>query len=189
MRVKTNWHKGDKPRTVAQVASVVALVIWKVTEETVTHIQQDKFEIATHEQAFAMVEEFLAFFIQLADRVSYVRLGSDLRPPFMQALAKRIAETYEDNVLPRLGPPGEPGYKARFVAKLNERLVDYSGFDYADEPDYPVLRYLGNRIMEVMAKHDQSWIIDQIIEIEAPTALKQVQKALRELLDPDGMTL
>ncbi|MBS4095738.1 MAG: hypothetical protein KGZ83_02730 [Sulfuricella sp.] len=189
MRVKTHWHKDGKQRTVPQVASVVALIIWKVTEETVTHIQQDKFEIASQEQAFAMIEEFLAFFIQLADRVSYVRLGSDLRPPFMQALAKRIAETFDENALPRLGPPGEEGYKSRFIATLNQRLGDYAGFDYADEPDFPVLRYLGNRIMDVMAKHDQSWIIDQIIEIEAPRALAQVQKGLRELLVPDGMTL
>lgn len=187
MRVKTTWHKGDKPRSVAMVASVIALVIWKTTEETVTHIQEDKFEIASQQQAFAMIEEFLAFFIQLADRVAYVRLGSDLRPPFMQALAKRLAEVLEENAVPRLGPGVD--YKANFVAKLNQRLGDYATFDYADEPDFPVLRYLGNRIMEIMPKQDQSWIIDQIIEIEAPKALKQVLKGLKELLDPDSMTV
>ena len=55
MRVKTQWHKDDKPKTPQQVASVIALIIWRVTEETVTHIQKDKFEIASQQQAFDMI--------------------------------------------------------------------------------------------------------------------------------------
>jgi hypothetical protein len=41
MRIKSQWHKDDKQKTVQQVASVIAFIIWRVTEETVTHIQQD----------------------------------------------------------------------------------------------------------------------------------------------------
>ena len=189
MRVKSKWHKTDKPKTPQQVASVIAFIIWRVTEETVTHIQKDKFEIASNQQAFAMIEEFLAFFIQLTDRVAYMRLGGDLRGPVVQATAKRLAEILEENQLIRLGPPGEQSYQARFIALLNGRLGDYAMFDYADEPDYPTLRYLGNRIMDLMPKQDQSWIIDQIIEIEAPEAIKNVLKGLRDTLDPDSIAL
>jgi hypothetical protein len=187
MRVKTQWHKGDKPRTVPQVASVIALIIWRVTEETLTHIQQDKFEIASQQQAFAMVSEFLAFFVQLTDRVAYLRLGGELRAPLVQAVAKRLGEILEENQLLRLGPPEGEGYRARFVTLLNERLSDYALFDYAEEPDYATLRYLSNRIMELMDKRDQSWIIDQITEIEAPEAVKNVLKGLRDTLVPDSI--
>jgi len=189
MRVKTQWHKSAKPKSVAQVASVVALIMWRVAEETVTHIQQDKFEIASQQQAFAMIAEFLAFFIQLGDRVAYQRLGEELRPAFIQALAKRLGETLEDNQLPRLGPPFDESYPARFVALLNSRLADYATFDYAEEPDFLTLRYLGNRIMDVMDRKDQSWIIDQIIEIEAPEAVKNVLKGLRDLLVAEQITI
>jgi hypothetical protein len=63
----------------------------------------------------------------------------------------------------------------------------YALFDYAEEPDYSTLRYLGNRIMELMGKQDQSWIIDQIIEIEAPEAVKNVLKGLRDTLVVDSI--
>lgn len=189
MRVKSQWHKTDKPKTPQQVASVIAFIIWRVTEETVTHIQQDKFEIASQQQAFDMIAEFLAFFIQLTDRVAYMRLGGDLRAPVVQATAKRLAEILEENQLIRFGAPVGESYQTRFIALLNARLGDYALFDYADEPDYPTLRYLGNRIMELMPKQDQSWIIDQIIGIEAPEAIKNVLKGLRDTLVADSIAL
>jgi hypothetical protein len=189
MRVKSKWHKTDKPKTPQQVASVIAFIIWRVTEETVTHIQKDKFEIASQQQAFDMIGEFLAFFVQLTDRVAYLRLGGELRAPVVQAVAKRLGEILEDNQLARLGSPGEESYPARFVKLLNERLTDYATFDYAEEPDFPTLRYLGNRIMDLMGKGDQSWIIDQIIEIEAPEAIKNVLKGLRDTLVADSIAI
>ncbi len=187
MRIKSQWHKGDKPKTVQQVASVIAFIIWRVTEETVTHIQKDKFEIASQQQAFDMIGEFLAFFVQLTDRVAYLRLGGELRAPVVQAVAKRLGEILEDNQLARFGPPEDADYRTRFVGLLNARLGDYALFDYAEEPDYSTLRYLGNRIMELMGKQDQSWIIDQIIEIEAPEAVKNVLKGLRDTLVVDSI--
>lgn len=189
MRLKTKWHKTAKPKTATQIASVVAFIIWRVTEETVTHIQRDKFTIATQAQAFAMIAEFLAFFIQLADRVAYQRLSEEQRPAFIQALAKRLGEILEDNQITRLGPPGEESYPTRFVNLLNGRLADYAMFGYTEEPDFPPLRYLGNRIMEVMDKKDQSWIIDQIIEIEAPEAIKNVLKGLRDMLVAENIAV
>lgn len=185
MRLKTKWHQSAKPKTAQQIASVVAFIMWRVAEETVTHIQKDKFEIASQQQAFTMISEFLAFFVQLADRVAYQRLSEEQRPAFIQALAKRLGEILEDNQLARLGPPGTESYPARFVALLNSRLDDYATFAYTEEPDFPPLRYLGNRIMDVMGKKDQSWIIDQIIEIEAPEAIKNVLKGLRDMLVAD----
>ncbi len=62
-------------------------------------------------------------------------------------------------------------------------------FDYADEPDYPTLRYLGNRIMELMPKQDQSWFTDHVIGIEAPEALRNVMKGLRDTLVVDNIAL
>lgn len=181
MRVKAQWHKTDKPKTPQQIASVAAFIIWRVTEETLTHIQKERFEIASQPQAFGMMAEFLAFFVQLVDRVAYLRLGSEQRAPVVQAVAKRLAEILEENQLVRLGTPEGEGYQPRFIRLLNERLADYATFDYAEEPDFPTLRYLGNRILEWTEKQDQPWIIDQIIEIEAPEAVKNVLKGLREL--------
>lgn len=189
MRVKSKWHKTDKPKTPQQIASVIAFIIWRVSEETVTHIQKDKFEIASAQQGFDMIIEFLAFFIQLTDRVAYMRLGGDLRAPVVQATAKRLAEILEDNQLARFGTPAGESYQTRFINLLNTRLADYAMFDYADEPDYPTLRYLGNRIMELMPKQEQSWIIDQVIGIEAPEAIKNVMKGLRDTLVVDNIAL
>lgn len=189
MRLKTQWHRSAKPKTAGQIASVVAFIIWRVTEETVTHIQRDKFEITSQEQAFAMIAEFLAFFVQLADRIAYQRLNEEQRPAFIQALAKRLGEIFEDNRTARISSTEQESRPTDFIALLNDRLNDYATFTYTEYPDFPPLRYLGNRIMDVMDKKDQPWIIDQIIEIEAPEAVKNVLKGLRDMLVADQIAL
>jgi hypothetical protein len=189
IRVRSQWHnRADGAKSPRQVATVIASLIWRVAEEKVSHMQQEKFQINSKEQGFAMIAEYLAFLIQYTDRFVYGRVDEEYRAALIGAIAKRLAEILEDNQNAFLGSaPG--GYQADFINMLNERLADYATFDYENgEPNYPSRRFLGSKMLELMPPRDHSWTIDQVVEIEIPNALALLKKGLSGLFSEESGT-
>jgi hypothetical protein len=151
-------------------------------------MQQEKFQINSKEQGFAMIAEYLAFLIQYTDRFVYGRVDEEYRAALIGAIAKRLAEILEDNQNAFLGASPD-GYQSRFINMLNERLADFATFDYENgEPNYPSRRFLGSKILELMPPRDHSWTIDQVVEIEIPNALALLKKGLSGLFSEESGT-
>ncbi|MHB1592506.1 MAG: hypothetical protein ACYCTW_13420, partial [Sulfuricella sp.] len=171
IRIKTHWFKKDgQPKDPVETASVLAMILWRLADKFTINLSQADYDIITPQRGFVLLAEFLAFEVQYADRLAYNRIDDATRTAFIQALAKRLSEMMEENIL-EIAPNNDEAYdyKAGFIDLLNRRLVDYATFDLVDEkPGFATLRYLGNCIREVMEKRDQPWIIDQIMEIESP---------------------
>ena len=51
-------------------------------------------------------------------------------------------------------------------------------------PSFAFCCYFGNQMRELMPEKDRSWIVDQMTEIEAPDAIRALNKALSDLLAP-----
>lgn len=184
MRIKSRWHKSDKPKSMQQIASVMASIVWRVSQIALQRMRTEQYDIDPGPQYFAFLSELLIFLIQIADRIAYQRLDAAQRSEFTTALAIRVAEILDDNQGDLLGSLQAGSHKGRFIALLNELATDYAEFKYtAAGPDFAFLRYLGNRVMETMAKKDRPWVIDQIMAVEAPEAVASVQKGMRNLLD------
>lgn len=184
MRIKSRWHKSDKPKSMQQTASVMAFIVWRVAQNALKRMRTEQYDIDAGPQYFAFLSELLVFLIQIADRIAYQRLDAARRNEFTTALAIRVAEILDDNRSDLLGSLQAGSHKERFIALLNELASDYAEFGYTDTgPDFAFLRYLGNRVMEIMAQKDRPWVIDQIMAIEAPEAVANVQKGMRNLLD------
>jgi hypothetical protein len=184
VRIKSRWHRSDKPKSMTQSASVVAFIIWRVAQNALKRMRTEQYDIDAGPQYFAFLVELLIFLIQIADRIAYQRLDAAQRSAFTTALAIRVAEILDDNQGELLGSPQTGSYKESFIALLNKLASDYAEFKYTDAgPDFAFLRYLGNRVMETMAQKDRPWVIAQIMEIEAPQAVATVQKSMRNLLD------
>jgi hypothetical protein len=188
IRIKTNWFKKDgQPKDPAETASVLAMILWRLADKFTVNLSKADYDIITPQRGFLLMAEFLAFEVQYSDRLAYNRIDDATRNAFIQALAKRLSEMMEENIL-EIAPNNEENYdyKAGFVDLLNRRLVDYATFDLVDEkPSFATLRYLGNCIRDVMDKRDQPWIIDQIMDIESPEAVETIKKTMRGLLEID----
>lgn len=186
IRIKTNWFKKDgQPKDPAETASVLAMILWRLADKFTVNLSKADYDIITPQRGFVLMAEFLAFEVQYSDRLAYNRIDDATRAAFIQALAKRLSEMMEENIL-EIAPNNEENYdyKAGFVDLLNRRLVDYATFDLVDEkPSFATLRYLGNCIREVMDKRDQPWIIDQIMDIESPEAVETIKKTMQGLLE------
>lgn len=184
MRIKSQWFKDDKPKTAKQSASVIAFIAWRLAQNAVKQMRAARFDIDPGPQYFAFLSEFLVFLIQVADRIAYAQLEGTYRADFTTALVIRVAEILEENEDTLLGSPAERSYKSQFIELFNEESADYAtmGYDEAG-PDFAFLRYPGYRVMQIMIKKDQSWVIDQVMEIEAPQAVADIRKGMQGLFD------
>jgi hypothetical protein len=102
----------------------------------------------------------------------------------VQAAGKRLAQIVHDN-LREMGVTDDFDYQANFIDLLNRRAADYATFECApNKPSFPLLRYLGLAVRELMLESDQHWVADQVMDIQAPEALGFLKKTLDGLLDP-----
>lgn len=182
MRVKSRWFRSEEPKPPRQVASAVAFIVWRVAQNALKRMRNAQFDIDPGPQYFTFLAEFLVFLVAIADRIVHARLTPEAREEFTTALAYRVGDIFGENEAELLGADA-PGSRRRFIALLNERCADYASFGYGVEgPDFGFLRYLANRVNDIMPPKDQAWAVAQVMESEAPEAAAIVEKALRDLL-------
>lgn len=180
VRVKSKFHRQDKPKSIETVAEALGFNGWKIAKKTVDQMYSEGFNFNTKAQILDVVGEFVAFMIQIADRLAYERMSDENRQRFITAMASRIINTMVESLNENLG---EGDYKGPYIEKLNQRLDAYSEYSFADgQPSYQALRYFGKCVDEVMGGADNKWVIEQVIEVESPQVIKTLTKNMDELL-------
>ena len=178
--IKTRWRNKKAPRTPDELASVIGANIWKISIEIFKHLEKDGFRFGADRQVTAIITEFIAFLIQLTDRAVHGRSSDAERATLINAVAGHLARTMENNQLDLLGP-GD--YRAPFIQTLNDRFEDYAQFDYVDrDPGYACVRYFGSKVSEAMANSDNKWVLEHMMEIEAPEMVRCIKKLVDEIL-------
>jgi hypothetical protein len=188
IRIRSQFHRGAGERTITELASVIAMLGWKLSQEAIRRMRAAQFDIDIGRQYFDFVCEYLAFMLHAADRIAYRVLDAEKRVAFTTALALKFAEVVEDNRDMLIAEP-DPGHsRHHFIALANLRGADYADFAYdeKDGPDFGFRRFFGSRLLEIVPEKDHAWVIDQIMEIEAPEAVKALEATLAGLFAPPG---
>ena len=177
LRIKTTWFRKDAGRAADETASVLALNFWKMANKSVDDISKANFDIIDIGRGFGLIAEMSAFMIHIGDRMLYGRVNEDRRTALIESTGVHLAEHVETNIRDFLND--ERDYQAEFLDFLNRRTEDYETFEFPpEEPNYAIKRYLANVIRERMQGADKTWILDQIIEFQAPEAIETVQKLI-----------
>jgi len=185
LRLKTVFFKNAGGRSTAEIASVLASTIWRLSDEVVANLSKWDCDIVTPERGMKILGEMSAFLLHMSDRLAYRSLAEAERARFIQAAGQRLAEIMQDNIRAMVGDDGFD-YKANFIDLINRRAADYASFECTPEkPGYPILRYLGLAVREHMLESDQPWVADQIMDIQAPEALGMLKKTVDGLLSPE----
>lgn len=179
VRIRSRFHAGGRERTLAELASVVAMLSWKLAIDSIKRMREAKFDIDLGRPYFDYVCETMAFHAHFADRVAFAKLAAEQRAEFTSALAKRMAEAIEDNA-DMLLTTSEPGACRRhFLEVFNAAGADYAEYGCdAKGPDFGFRRAYAARVREGMPEKDKNWVYDQVMEIEAPEGVKAIQKTL-----------
>ncbi len=181
MRVKSRWNKPGKAHTPEAIASVLSAAAWKIATHSVLEMEGGGLQADTQLQRLTVIAEFMAFLVQVADRLAATRMDVEERGHFINALGVQVAELMAGNLADLQGP-GD--YRASFIDTLNERMSEYAefGFSEVSGPDIGFLRGLGQHVTAAMGTRDQRWVLEQVMEVAAPEAVETFAKAMRNLL-------
>ena len=178
--VKTRWrNKGA--RTLADRAGVIGANVWKISLEIFKHMEKEGFRFGSDRLVTVVLAEFIAFLVQLVDRAVYAKLCEADRATLIGELARHLAVTMENNQLDLLGP-GE--YRKPFIDLLNARCDEYASFECpGGAPGFPSLRFFASKVSEAMASGDNKWVVEQMMEIEAPEMVRLIRMLVSETVD------
>jgi len=169
-----------KEKTMVELAGVISFNIWKLTREMYTNMEKEGFHFGEDEQVIDMFIEIIAFMIQVGDRTVYGKLTEEQRSEFVTAMALQLTDMLDTNKRELLG---EGDYRGGIIEKLNSRFSEYAECPYSDEgPSYEFKRLLGHSISNVMADTDNKWVVEQIMDIELPKTLKNLQRLFKDVL-------
>lgn len=177
---KPRWRRKGA-RTLDERASVLGAGAWKIALEVFRHMEKEGFRFPSDRQVTAVLGEFIAFLVQLADRAAYGKLAEAERAALVGATVKHLAATMENNQLDLFGP-GQ--YRQPFIDLLNSRFGEYALFDYTgSEPGYPCLRFFAGKVAEAMAAAGaDKWVVEQMIDIEAPEMVRLMNGLASEVI-------
>ncbi len=178
LRLKSRWHK-DKHRSLDEISSAIGFIIWKIAANGLLELENEGFVTYSNDHRLEVMSEYLAFMLQVADRMAYERMENEDRAEFVNGLAGYLAMTFVENKQELLGA-GD--YRTPFIELLNQRAEQYAPLTFADnEAKIDFLRLFGESIEAVMGDKDRQWITQYIIEIEAPPAVKRLAKSMNDL--------
>jgi hypothetical protein len=177
---KTRWRKKGA-RTLAERAGVIGANVWKISLEIFKHMEKEGFRFGSDRLVTDVLAEHIAFLVQLVDRAVYGKLSDADRATLIGEVARHLAATMENNQLDLFGP-GE--YRKPFLDLLNARFEAYAGFEYpGGEPGFACLRFFAAKVDDAMASSNNKWVVEQIMEIEAPEMVRLIKKLVDQTVD------
>jgi hypothetical protein len=178
--IKTRWRKKG-PRSLAERAGVIGANVWKLALEFFRHLEKDGFRFGSDRLVTNVLTEFIAFLVQFVDRTVYGRLAEADRAALIAEVVRHVAATMENNQMDLFGP-GE--YRKPFIDAMNARFAEYAEFEYRDgEPGYACLRYFASRVSDAMAEGDNRWVIEQMMDVEAPEMVRLARKLVEQTVE------
>ncbi|MGF1642439.1 MAG: hypothetical protein ACFCUJ_02275 [Thiotrichales bacterium] len=185
MRLKAKWNVKDKARSIDEIGSAVAFTIWRIGQEVLLHLENDGYETRTRAQRMDVIGEMSAFLIHLGDRLAFDRLDNETRMAFINATARYLANTMDEN---RRDVEADGDHRGAFIALLNARTDAYAEcpFDEASGPGFSMSRTVGDHVTEVMGEKDRKWITQQVMDVEVPEAYKTLRRAQFSLFGWDN---
>lgn len=182
LRIKSHWHDDEQERSLDEMASALAFIIWRIAKDKAINLHGQNFVYDNDQQRVDVIVEYLIFQLNIVDRLALNRLkmsDSD-RQQLVIALAKMLAGHVQENSSELLG---SADYVQSFIEKINQRGIDYSAFSYEnDGPSYPFLRHLGYEMQKIMGDSQENrWVIDQVMDQDGYHIDKEIRRAVDNL--------
>ena len=190
VRLKTRWHKSRRsernrrgsnaPKQLKDLASVIGINIWKMAKEVFLHMEKQGYRFGEDQQSVNVLSEFVIYQVHIVDRLLYGVVDDSERNEFVNVTANYLMETVVENQIDLMGP-GE--YEQLFLQRMNSRFDEYSECSFENEqPGYALTRTLAMHVAEEMKVTDDKWVIEQVIDIEAPSIIEKIVAVANEVL-------
>ena len=190
VRLKTKWHRSKRsernrrgssaPKKLEDLSSVIGINIWKLAKEAFLHMEKEGFRFREDQQAIGFISEFVIYQLSITDRMIYGLVSEEERIAFINATGKYLTDSVADNQADLFGP-GD--YAQPFIALMNDRLANYAECGFKDDqPGYDFTRYLARNVADIMSATDEKWVVEQVMDIEAPTVVEKISRVVTDVL-------
>lgn len=188
-RIKDRWHNSTPDDSARQVltektltdqASALAFIQWRTALNTAINLHAEDFRYDDDQQRIGVITEYLAFQIQLVDRLSAQFLIDEERTVLISEICRKAGDQIQDNLEDIAGPGN---YRPPFNALLNQRFGEYAAFEYKEQrPGFETIRFLGHSVLMLLGEDQTNrWVIDQVMEFDAPELIDQNVKSFNRL--------
>ncbi|WP_133511992.1 hypothetical protein [Candidatus Thiosymbion oneisti] len=182
LRIKSHWWNAEQARSVPEIAGALAFIAWRLSVEKAVNLHCERFVYTDDRQRMAVIQEYLVFLIQIADRLCYGIMSEDDRRTLITTVVTKVIEQVQDNGQDLFG---DGNHGRPFIALLNRRSDEYAQLHFDGEgPSYPFLRHLGYEIQCVMGQQEENrWVIDQVMDKDGWEAYQQFSGTFRNLFE------
>lgn len=182
LRIKSHWHNQASQKSLEEIAGAIAFIAWKIAVDKAINLHGEDFIYESDTQRLGVISEYLAFQVQITDRLANKLLADDKRKNLITTLALRLADYFADNCTEIFG---RGNYHTPFTQQLNARSAEYAELGFTEEgPSYPFMRHLGYEIQRLMGdRQENRWVIDQVMDTDGPDASRQIKRAVEDLFE------
>jgi len=179
-RIHSGWNQKGKKRQIGQIASALAVSIWKISKKTLLNLENEGFDTDTWTDRIEILREISCFQIYVI--INEITSFDDKRKiEFITDIAKKLNETININQVDLKIP--KENIKVKFINLLNERMDEYTELEYKDDPSYKASIILGNHLMQHMGELDNNWIRMYVIDQEVPKILQSLRRPIKSLVN------
>lgn len=181
-RTRNKWKSSGKPKSIDDNAIALGYIVWQLALNAAKNLHIQDFRFDDDRQRVHVIEEYAVFLVHVSDRIVFEQLDTKQRTMFVSGLASAVARHVQRNEEEILG---SNDYRGPFLTLLNRRGQEYAACPFsADQPGYSMLRALSCHILEVIgADQTNKWVVDQVMEIDAPDVCRQLRKSLLNLFE------
>lgn len=181
-RTRDKWKNKNRPKSIADNAIALAYIMWQLALNGAKNLHLEDFRYDTDAQRVGVAEEYLALLVHLSDRLMCDALDHAQRNEFVSTAALAAARHVQRNKEEIMG---RGDYRGPFLEKINRRANEYASCTLAqDEPGYQMLRTIGAHVQDIMGSDQTNkWVIDQVMEIDAPAMFASLRKSLNNLCE------
>lgn len=179
-RIHSGWNQKGKKRQISQIASALAVSIWKISKKTLLNLENEGFDTETWADRLEILKEVSCFQIYVSNN-EIKSYDKEKKINFITDIAKKLNETVKVNQVDL--NITEENIKSKFINLLNERMEEYSELEYDGEPSYKAKIILGNHLMSHMGELDNNWIRMYVIDQEVPKILLSLRRPIDSLVN------
>ena len=179
-RIHSGWNQKGKKRQIGQIASALAVSIWKISKKTLLNLENEGFDTDTWSDRIEILKEVSCFQLYVVNN-EVKAYEKEKKINFITDIAKKLNETVNTNEIDL--KISEKNRKTKFINLLNERMEEYSELQYIDEPSYKARIILGNHLMNNMGDLDNNWIRMYVIDQEVPKILLSLRRQIGSLVN------
>ena len=179
-RIHSTWNQKEKKKQIGQIASALAVSIWKISKKTLLNLENEGFDTDTWSDRLEILKEVSCFQIYITNN-EVKSYGTEKKIIFITDIAKKLNETVNINQVDLKIP--DKNIKTKFINLLNDRMEEYSELEYTEEPSYKARIILGNHLMAQMGELDNNWIRMYVIDQEVPKILLSLRRPIESLVN------